>query len=68
MEKRKFKIRHQVARKLIEHAKEQERHVTPEELDDLWRRVEEQALIEKRKNSRRHILYIATALSAACSG
>ena len=65
MEKRKFKIRHQVARKLIEHAKEQERHVTPEELDDLWRRVEEQALIEKRKNSRRHILYIATALSAA---
>lgn len=65
MEKRKFKIRHHVAQKLIEHAREQERHVTPEELDDLWRRVEEQAFIEKRKNSRRHILYIATALSAA---
>ena len=40
MEKRKFKIRHHVARKLIKHAREQERHVTPEELDDLWKRVE----------------------------
>ena len=65
MEKRKFKIRHHVARKLIEHAREQERHVTPEELDDLWRRVEEQVFIEKRKNSRRRILYVTTALSAA---
>lgn len=65
MEKRKFKIRHQVARKLIEHAKEQERHVTPEELDDLWKRVEEQVFIEKRKNFRRHILYVVTAISAA---
>ncbi len=35
MEKRKFKVHHHVARKLIEHAREQERHVTPEELDDL---------------------------------
>ena len=34
MEKRKFKVHHHVARKLIEHAREQERHVTPEELDD----------------------------------
>ena len=55
MEKRKFKVHHHVARKLIEHAREQERHVTPEELDDLWRHVEEQVFIEKRKNSRRHI-------------
>ena len=65
MEKRKFKVHHHVARKLIEHAREQERHVTPEELDDLWRHVEEQVFIEKRKNSRRHILYVTTALSAA---
>ena len=65
MEKRKFKIHHHVARKLIEHAREQERHVTPEELDDLWRHVEEQVFIEKKKNSRRHILYVTTALSAA---
>ena len=50
MEKRKFKIRHHVARKLIEHAREHERHVTPEELDDLWKRVEEQVFIEKRAN------------------
>ena len=56
MEKRKFKVHPHVARKLIEHAREQERHVTPEELDDLWRHVEEQVFIEKRKNSRRHIL------------
>lgn len=49
MEKRKFKIHHHVARKLIEHAREQERHVTPEELDDLWRHVEEQVFIEKKK-------------------
>lgn len=65
MEKRKFKIRHHVARKLIKHAREQERHVTPEELDDLWKRVEEQVFIEKRKNSRRRILYDTMALSAA---
>ena len=65
MEKRKFKIRHHVARKLIEHAREQERHVTPEELDDLWKRVEEQVFIEKRKNSRRRILYDTMALATA---
>ena len=52
MEKRKFKVHHHVARKLIEHAREQERHVTPEELDDLWRHVEEHSCARRSTFSR----------------
>lgn len=58
-------ITRRVVRKLIGYVREQERHVAPEELDDLWRRVEEQVSIEKRKRSRRRVLHIATTVAAA---
>lgn len=65
MEKGKFKM-YYVARKLLEHARKHERHVTPEELDELWRSVEERVYSEKRKRTaRRHVLYLATASAAA---
>lgn len=64
MEKEKFKM-YYVTRKLLEHARKHERHVTPEELDELWRHVEERVYNEKRKRTRRHIFYLVTASAAA---
>lgn len=62
MEKKEFNY---VIHKLFEHAKEHEKHITSEELDESWRRVKERAYVEKRKSVRRCILYVGTASSVA---
>lgn len=64
MEKNNPNITH-VARRLIQHFRSSEKTSTPTEMDELWKRIESQARIEKVKNTRRRILYIFTASSVA---
>lgn len=53
-----------VARKLIQHFKEEEKKVTSTEMDELWRCVELRAITEKRKCRHRSLYVVATSVAA----
>lgn len=65
MDKEKVNIQH-TARKLIRYVRQHEKHVVPNEIDMMWKRVEERAVIENRiRDQRRRLLYWTTFSSAA---
>lgn len=54
-----------VARKLLEYARHNEKHVASEELDAMWLDVERRVIAEKRTVFRHRIIYFAAASSVA---
>lgn len=54
-----------VIRRLMSHIRQQEKHISPMDIDNQWRAIEQRILAERRKKTRYRIFYTSATSAAA---